>query len=1119
MTSLLTLLTDSTGTLLFFLIAFVLNQAAFFIALGQRMRGEQERTAGRYAWAAAGVILTWITLMIGALVVLILGIPAHQMMPPLEQAVILGVMVWVGWGFATADSPVGERVLNIVFIGAGTAVIANLIFNLLFWSPNAISTGFNSSAFGVMWMIGGVTVAAINTGLLMSRMRMVIDAPLKIIFFVGLGLGFGYSLFLNFNGSLDGDELGAVRLMLLIGLPLWPVSIYRFVVQRLTRLAEENYLRARVQLAPNGVTAVTTSDSGSSSDKPEAVAVLKALGSMIEREAPSDIPIQIAKATAAALRADVVALYAMDDSEFADPLSAYDHTNQKMINALAIKIDEQPGLIGVMESKDQRILRTDRNLNELVDLYTRLDIQRVGPAYYQALVKDGRVVAAMIVALPYTQRELRENEMTLLTALAPIAARLVVISRAALRSQSEGEQRAIEEMIAAADDPKLIASVAARAELQATLEDSRSQIGDLTNRVKELQIELDYERGRLAPLGEDGEGITERINLLAMERANLASERERLAQAVQEAQTRLISAGGDGADVLQAMVETLQKERDDLQTQKRQLEGQLEEIRLRGATVPPPAVLRKVLTNLSEEKARLQDERDRLSTQLTEMEGEMKALGISGAAGLASVIAQLTEERAHYKIVAERALSDRELFLEERRRLSEQLAAESEREKKMDALEKALRRLAADREALMTQRDQLRNAFSAQQTEVDRWQAERARFIAESEAIQDELQSLTFERQQVQAEVSRLLEALTLAEKERDQLIAERTAILTERDQLSAAAQGGRELLQRLGADGLDTLKGMIDSLTEERSELEHKLLRSQKQIDSLKDALTKAKDKLEKSIPLPEKSSLNPSQTEVMVSIAQELRTPMSSIIGYVDLLLGESVGILGASQRQFLGRVRSNADRLNSLLENFIKVTALDTGSLQLDPIKLDMIEIIDDTITSTRTQFREKGITLKIDVPDQMPELYGDRDALSQIMIQLLSNAYLASPTDGMVGITAKATRGVRPPGHPDEQLDGILITVRDQGGGISPEDQVRVFSRLYRADNPLISGMGDTGVGLSIARALTEMHGGRIWVESQLGVGSTFKVILPIQRDGEAPTQPYQPLSSQSPTVEA
>ncbi len=160
-----------------------------------------------------------------------------------------------------------------------------------------------------------------------------------------------------------------------------------------------------------------------------------------------------------------------------------------------------------------------------------------------------------------------------------------------------------------------------------------------------------------------------------------------------------------------------------------------------------------------------------------------------------------------------------------------------------------------------------------------------------------------------------------------------------------------------------------------------------------------------------------------------------------------------------------------------------------------------MIEDAITEAGDQFREKNITLHMRLPDALPPVRADRDAMHQVIIQLLSNAYLASPPQGEVTLTARDVRGfVPPPTDNDapaaEPLDAIYVVVTDQGGGVPPDEQRRVFGRLYRADNPLIEGLGDTGVGLSIAKALVEAHGGRIWLESEPGRGSGVQFIVPL-----------------------
>jgi signal transduction histidine kinase len=231
--------------------------------------------------------------------------------------------------------------------------------------------------------------------------------------------------------------------------------------------------------------------------------------------------------------------------------------------------------------------------------------------------------------------------------------------------------------------------------------------------------------------------------------------------------------------------------------------------------------------------------------------------------------------------------------------------------------------------------------------------------------------------------------------------------------------------------------------------------------------------------------------QAEVVASISQELRQPMSSIVGYTDLLLGESVGILGTLQRKFVERIKASTERIGSLIDDLIQVTTLETGLNELKPEPVNLDLIIDNAMTYTSSQIREKNISLHLDLPKNVAPIYADREALQQILIHLLQNAGAASPLEGTVHLKVQTKA--------EDSKEYVLIQVTDTGGGISPEDLGRVFTRLYRADNVLIQGVGDTGVGLSIAKTLTEAQKGRIWVNSEPGVGSTFSVLLPIAKN--------------------
>ncbi len=238
--------------------------------------------------------------------------------------------------------------------------------------------------------------------------------------------------------------------------------------------------------------------------------------------------------------------------------------------------------------------------------------------------------------------------------------------------------------------------------------------------------------------------------------------------------------------------------------------------------------------------------------------------------------------------------------------------------------------------------------------------------------------------------------------------------------------------------------------------------------------------------------SEMSPEEErrEMLASLANELRTPMTSIVGYTDLLLGESVGILGEMQRKFLQRVKANIERLSSLINDLIEITALDTGRIELVPEPVDLINVIEEAIMGLSARFREQDLSVRLDMALELPPIRADRDALYQIMLHLLSNACQCSRSGTEIVVT----------GHLEEAERGLPqylhVSVRDTGGGIAPEDRPRVFQRFYRADKPLIPGLGETGVGMAIAKALVEAHGGRIWVESEMGVGSTFHFILPV-----------------------
>jgi len=235
---------------------------------------------------------------------------------------------------------------------------------------------------------------------------------------------------------------------------------------------------------------------------------------------------------------------------------------------------------------------------------------------------------------------------------------------------------------------------------------------------------------------------------------------------------------------------------------------------------------------------------------------------------------------------------------------------------------------------------------------------------------------------------------------------------------------------------------------------------------------------------------SEDPDAQEIMFSTIQELRQPITSIIGYTDLLMAETVGLLGTLQRKFLERVRASTERMRSLLDDLIRITIIEGGKLEPGSDLVDTAEVIDSALAATRGQIQEKGISLSLDLPDELPKLQADRDSIEQILIHLLQNACSVTPPDGRIHFRAAL--------EDSEEWPYLLFQIRDSGGGIAPEDMPRIFFRNFRADNPLIQGIGDRGVGLSIAKVLVEAHDGRIWVDSIPGESAVFSVLLPVRQ---------------------
>ncbi|RMF28194.1 MAG: response regulator, partial [Chloroflexi bacterium] len=232
-------------------------------------------------------------------------------------------------------------------------------------------------------------------------------------------------------------------------------------------------------------------------------------------------------------------------------------------------------------------------------------------------------------------------------------------------------------------------------------------------------------------------------------------------------------------------------------------------------------------------------------------------------------------------------------------------------------------------------------------------------------------------------------------------------------------------------------------------------------------------------------------AKSEFVSTVSHELRTPMTSIKGYADLLLLGTAGRLTEAQERFLRIIKSNADRLSDLVNDLLDIGRIDSGRIELERQAISVAGVVEQVMESLRRKAEEKGLRLRSQVAPDLPPVWGDSARIIQVLTNLVSNAYQYTPPGGEITVEA------------ERQGEMVLIRVRDTGIGIAPQDQEKIFDRFFRADHPLVQEIRGTGLGLSIVKSLVEMHGGEIWVESELGQGSTFSFTLPIAQEGEAP----------------
>jgi signal transduction histidine kinase len=237
---------------------------------------------------------------------------------------------------------------------------------------------------------------------------------------------------------------------------------------------------------------------------------------------------------------------------------------------------------------------------------------------------------------------------------------------------------------------------------------------------------------------------------------------------------------------------------------------------------------------------------------------------------------------------------------------------------------------------------------------------------------------------------------------------------------------------------------------------------------------------------------SANVAKSEFVSFVSHELKNPMTSIKGYTELLAAGAVGPITEAQSNFLNTIRSNVDRMSTLVSDLADVSRIEAGRMRLDFKAFGIKEIVDEVLRSMRRQVEEKELALTVQIPE-LPNVWADRTRILQIVTNLISNAHKYTPNGGQIIAAAETSTNHWDPDGPRQV---VHFWVQDNGIGIAEEDQSKIFQKFFRSEDPKTREVTGTGLGLNITRSLIELQGGRIWFESEFRKGTTFHFTIPV-----------------------
>jgi len=225
--------------------------------------------------------------------------------------------------------------------------------------------------------------------------------------------------------------------------------------------------------------------------------------------------------------------------------------------------------------------------------------------------------------------------------------------------------------------------------------------------------------------------------------------------------------------------------------------------------------------------------------------------------------------------------------------------------------------------------------------------------------------------------------------------------------------------------------------------------------------------------------------KSEFLANMSHELRTPLNAIIGFSEVLTDRMFGELNEKQEEYLKDIYASGTHLLSLINDILDLSKIEAGRMELELTEFHLPTALDSALTLVRERAGRRSIALHMSLDERLGEVRADERKIRQVVLNLLSNAIKFTPEGGQIEVQAILKDPL------------VEVSVSDTGVGIAPEDQEKVFEEFRQVGTADKKAEG-TGLGLTLCRKFIELHGGRIWVKSQLGAGSTFTFTIPVRR---------------------